>query len=93
MKKFAGNKPIETILAQCKAQGVPVDMRKFRDEGSDYITIGTPGLGHILYNTFNGTFLGRTPDGIEFNSNTADHDDQLWMQALLAFVYVELPID
>lgn len=33
-------------------------------------------------------FLGETPDGITFNSDSAKHDKEPWMQSLLNFFYV-----
>jgi hypothetical protein len=40
MKKFAGNKPLHVIKAQCKAAGLAFDDYNRRKFGRDYIAIG-----------------------------------------------------
>jgi hypothetical protein len=92
MKKFAGNKPLAEILKQCKDQGVHVNDFMFKKHGWDTIVLGDPKIksGYVIYNTFNGTFWGKTDKGVEFDSSSsAKHDKEPWMQALLSFFYVE----
>lgn len=106
MKKFAGNKPIFTIKAQCKAAGVAYDDYNFRVKGADYACLGiahgvrpdgspyvpgdsVDGVGYVMYNTFNGTFFGRTPEGVRFSSSSTHFEAEPWFQALLSFFYVE----
>jgi hypothetical protein len=66
---------------------------------------GNNDSGQVLYNTFNGTFFGTTPAkrdwhhplvnkfcppaGVEFDSNSTEHENEPWFQALLSFFYVE----
>lgn len=84
--KFAGNKPLGVIRAQCKQQGVQFDDSHWK-HGSDFVTLRSPGAC-VMFNTFNGRFFGRTPDGIEFDG--ADkRDGTPWFDALLRFFYVE----
>ena len=89
MLKFSGVKPLTTILAQCKAQGVPVDDHHYRTKGWDCIVLGDPKMqrGYVVYNTFNGRFHGVTDKGVKFTSDSSKHDNEPWMQALLAFFY------
>ncbi len=91
MKKFAGMKPLHQILKQCKEQGVFVNDYMFKRHGWDTIVFGVqrPGFGYVIYNTFNGKFFGTTDRGVQFDSNSAKHDKEPWMQALLSFFYVE----
>lgn len=85
MKKFAGNKTLSQIRAQCKAQRVQFIDSQWR-RGSDYVTLKSPGAW-VMFNTFNGRFFGETPDGFEFNSNDK-LDGTPWFDALLNFFYV-----
>lgn len=86
-KTFAGHKPLQVILDQCKAEGLIVNRAKF-DEGGDHIGIIGGGCS-LTYSTFNGRFWGTTPDGIEFSSDSTEHEHEPWFQALLAFFYAE----
>jgi hypothetical protein len=87
MQTFAGNKTLEQIKAQCKAQGLAFDDYLYRTAGHDHVRISGGGA-RVLFNTFNGRFIGITPDGVAFSS-----DDKLdgtpWFDALLRFFYVE----
>lgn len=94
MKKFAGHKPIDVIRQQCKDQGVPLNTHLHDNAGWDTIVVGHRygrplRNGHAVYNTFSGRFYGVTDKGVEFNSDSAKHDKEPWMQALLSFFYVE----
>lgn len=62
----------------------------YRPDGSPYVpsdSIG--GVGYVMYNTFNGTFFGRTPEGVRFSSSSTAHESEAWFQQLLSFFYVE----
>jgi hypothetical protein len=83
-RRFAGNKPLGVIRAQCVAQGVEFDNTQFK-LGSDYICLRSPGA-RVLFNTFNGTFFGTTPDGTKFTSSDK-RDGTPWFDALLDFFY------
>ena len=87
MKTFGSTKHLKEILAQCKAQGLLVDLDKYRS-GSDYIVI-RGGDAEVMFNTFNGRFHGTTPDGVQFSSDNANHEREPWFQALLSFFYNE----
>lgn len=92
MKTFAGNKSLDTIIGQALLQGVSIDARKYLNEGSDHILFHSGPLGpswHVLYNTFNGRFFGRAPNGELFTSDAVTHEGEPWFQALMSFFYVE----
>lgn len=92
MKKFAGNKALDVIKAQCASLGLDYNDTLHR-AGHDYIVItsvkGDNYSGQVLYNTFNGKFFGTTPDGTQFDSNETEHEREEWFQALLSFFYIE----
>jgi hypothetical protein len=87
MKTFAGNKTRAQVKAQCKAAGVQFDERAYK-AGSDF-TFLRGGGACVAWSSWNGRFFGKTPDGIEFNSDSDEWDGEPWMQALLNFFYVE----
>lgn len=84
-QKFAGNKPLEVIRAECEAQGVQFIDSQYR-RGSDYVTLRSPNAW-VMFSVFNGRFFGKTPDGIEFSSDDK-RDGTPWFDALLEFFYV-----
>jgi len=85
MKTFKGNRSLKEVLTQCKAQGLTIEDRGFK-KGADYIGIRGGGA-FVLWNTFNGTFFGNTPDGVEFTSSSTKHESEPWFQGLLNFFY------
>ena len=87
MKKFAGNKTRDQVKAQCKAAGVKFDESRYR-QGSDW-TLLSGGGAQVLWSSWNGKFWGMTDTGVEFSSDSDEHDNEPWMQALLRFFYVE----
>lgn len=89
MRKFAGNKPTEAILALCKAEGVEVDLKDYLN-GGDWIFLKGGGA-FVEYNTVSGRFSGTTPEGVLFNSNDTTHENEWWFQKLLEFFYEPLP--
>lgn len=94
MKRFAATKSLNLIRQQCEEAGIYLDDHLYRRNGSDYVVIttvrGDNDSGQVLFNTFNGTFFGTTPDNIPFDSTTTEHENEPWFQALLSFFYVEL---
>lgn len=88
MKKFAGTKPLDVIREQCKSDGISFNDALHKKLASDYIVIEGGGA-HVFLNGFNGTFFGTTPDGINFNSSSTEHESCDWFQQLLKFFYVE----
>lgn len=91
MKTFKRHKTFDEIVDQCRTQKLYLDAESYFLEGGDTICVGAPssGLGWVIFNTFNGRFFGKTDKGIEFSSDTDEHDKEPWMQALLNFFYVE----
>lgn len=87
MKKFAAPKDRKTVFAQCKAAGVKVNNIPYK-KGSDF-TYLTGGGAYVAWSSWNGKFFGKTDKGVEFHSDSAKHDKEPWMQALLSFFYVE----
>jgi hypothetical protein len=64
--------------------------RGLRADGSPWVeTRDDQEKGYVSFNTFNGVFWGRTPDGIEFHSSRTEHEKAEWFQALLSFFYVK----
>lgn len=88
MKQFAGFKTLDVIKVQCQAAGIRFDDSRYRQHGDDHVLIAGGGA-HVLYNTFNGKFFGITPNGVEFDSSSTQHEHAPWFQALLSFFYVE----
>lgn len=89
MKTFVGNKPLNVIKQQCDRAGLSFNDHMFRTQGWDTIRIDCPSGAHVIYNTFNGKFFGKTDKGVEFDSSSTKHESKLWFQALLAFFYQE----
>ncbi len=87
MKKFAGHKSSDAIKQQCEAAGIEYDQERYENGGDHVVIVG--GGARILYNTVNGRFFGTTPEGIEFDSNKTEHEEEPWFQALLSFFYIE----
>jgi hypothetical protein len=87
-RKFAGNKTLDVIRAQCKAQGVQFIDSQYK-RGSDFVTLRSPDAW-VMFSVFNGRFFGRTPDGVEFMSDDK-RDGTPWFDALLDFFYVRKP--
>jgi hypothetical protein len=88
MIKMGKPKTYDEIRTQCEAQGVPLNARKYLNDGWDTIMVGDPAGGHVIYNTFNGRFFGWTPVPTEeFNSDQDLWDHCPWFVALLNFFY------
>lgn len=88
MKKFAGNKTLDQLRAQCAALGLELDTRLYDTEGYDHFVVRGGG-GKVFYNTFNGRFFGTTDSGVQFSSDETEHEAENWFQQLLSFFYVE----
>lgn len=82
-RAFSRHKTYEEVRDQCKAQGLELNDTRYH-EGGDYLVVRGGG-GHAVYSTFNGTFFGKTPNGVMFRSQELTHDSQRWMQGLLHF--------
>ena len=88
-KKFKGNRPLDEIKKAVLAKGWPWDQAKY-DDGGDYLTFGfVHEREHVLvvYNTFNGTFIGRPNNGEMFTERDTHMDGTPWYDALLDFIY------
>lgn len=86
---YKGNKSLAVIRAQCKEQGLELDERRY-EEGGDHVVVRSTGpngeKAHVIFNTVNGRFQGKTPDGVEFSSDD-ELDGTPWFDALLDFFY------
>lgn len=65
----------------------------FRPDGSKFVSCMPGCVGWVLYNAASGRFCGRTPEGLDFNSDAKRplYRNTPWFQALLSFFYVEKP--
>jgi len=89
MKMFSGNKPLLVIARQCVQAGLSFNDELYRKRGWDTIRIDCPSGAHVIYNTFNGNFFGKTDRGVVFDSKSTKHENKPWFQALLSFFYEE----
>lgn len=103
LRKFAGVKPLLTIQEQCLHAGIDFVDDLWR-AGDDCVGIWTKtkdmSLGYVIFNTFNGRFFGKTPEGdpyepqgTTFSSENAIHEGEAWYQDLLNFFYMEKTAD
>ncbi len=96
MKTFHRHRDIDEIRLLCRDLGIPLNDRLYRTAGWDTVVVGChahqmrePGAAYVIYNTFNGTFFGKTAKGEEFDSSSTTHEDEPWFQQLLELFYVE----
>jgi hypothetical protein len=87
MKTFIGKKSLDQIVQQCIALRLKLDARNYF-HGGDYVVVSGGG-GRVHYSTFNGRFFGTTDTGIEFSSDSTEHEACEWFQTLLSFFYIE----
>lgn len=83
--RFKRHKTLKEIKQQCREQGLEINDRLYK-AGSDYIVVRGGGC-RVTYSCVTGWFFGRTPDGINFNSDSTLHENESWFKALLAFFY------
>jgi hypothetical protein len=79
------------IRAACRARGFLLDTQLYDKAGSDFITFAGRFDGvdvRVVYSSFSGRFLGETRDGVKFDSESAEHDNEPWFAAILSFVYI-----
>lgn len=88
MKKFAGNKTLEQLRAQCAALNLELDTLRHDQDGDDHIVVRGGGA-EVFFSTFNGKFFGTTDTGVAFDSDSTEHEEEPWFQQLLSFFYVE----
>lgn len=86
MRKFKDIRTLDEIHAQCLDQGVPFDDSDYI-LGGDTVLVGREGDGHVVFNTFNGSFTGVTPEGMPFRYDSDEYEDHDWFIALLGFFY------
>ena len=90
-KTFARHRTFDEIKAVVDAQKLPHNFERYEVWGWDTVRVGrqAAGYGYAIFNTVNGHFFGKTPEGVAFDSNSTQHEGEPWFQALLAFFYVE----
>ncbi|WP_157831916.1 hypothetical protein [Thalassospira marina] len=90
MKKFKGYLNHTQVLAACTKAGFEVDTSRY-DDGGDWITIfGRFADEHmfITYSSWNGKFIGKSPDGSFFNESSEELEGTDWYDAILDFLYI-----
>ena len=92
MKKFKSYLNHRQILEACVKAGFDVDTSRY-DNGGDWITIsGRFADEHlqIIYSSFNGKFMGKSPKGEIFSDASAELEGTDWYDAILDFLYIAL---
>jgi hypothetical protein len=92
MRTFAGSRTFEEIAALCVHQGVPLNAKRYIEDGHDHIIVGQEwpldaSKPYVIYNVFNGKFHGLAPDGTVFDC-ADDLEGEPWFNALLDFFYI-----
>jgi hypothetical protein len=88
VRTFKRHKTYDEIRKQCRMLRLDLNDQKYRVDHWDTIMVSGGG-GHVIYNTFNGRFFGKTDRGVAFTSDETKHDKKPWMQAILNFFYAE----
>lgn len=86
-KEFKRHLSYTELKKACALQGLNLNATKYLIDGWDTVVVEGGGA-RVIYNTFNGNFFGTTPEGMEFDSQSAEHDGHDWFQALLNFFYI-----
>jgi hypothetical protein len=92
MKKFKGYLNHQQILTACIKAGFDVDTSRY-DNGGDWITIFGQFAGQslqIIYASFNGRFMGKSPEGDVFSDESQELEGTDWYDAILDFCYIAL---
>ena len=79
-----GHKNYEQIKAQCKQLGITLNDKLYKEGNSDFVFLEGGGA-RVYYSSFNGRFFGTTDLGVEFSSDSTEHDHEPWFQTLLDF--------
>lgn len=96
MKQYLAHKTLTMLREQCATAGLELDTRLYDDAGHDHVVVRSADAEgnnkvEVFFNTVSGRFFGRTPDGLGFNSDGTEFDNEPWFQALLDFFLVPLP--
>jgi len=86
---FSGVRSLTEIKQLCAEQNVPLDDTRHKRFADDHVLVGDKTSGYALFNTFNGRFFGKTPEGVSYSSDSDTHENEAWFQALLNFFYVK----
>lgn len=86
---FSRVRSLDEIRRLCAEQNVPLDDTRYKRFADAHVLVGDKTRGYALFNTFNGRFFGKTPDGVSYSSDSDTHENEPWFQALLNFFYVK----
>jgi len=92
MKKFKGYLNHQQILEACIKAGFDVDTSRYDNDG-DWITISGQFADNpvqIIYASFNGRFIGKSPEGDVFSDENEELEGTDWYDAILDFLYIAL---
>lgn len=90
MKKFKDHLSHTQVLAACTKAGFGVDTSCY-DDGGDWITIFGRFANEdlrIIYSSWNGKFIGKSPDGEMFDGAREELEGIGWYDAILDFLYI-----
>lgn len=80
------HKTYDQIWKQCAAQGVPIrDTGWLSSSSRVLVGVNSHGGGYAIYDCDTGRFFGKTPAGVEFNSDHQRFDGEAWFDALVKF--------
>ncbi len=80
-------KSLDTIRQQCRRQRLKLNTSTLPQGGKTIFVSG--GGANVAFNIESGWMGGKTPAGIEFDSDGWQHVDKPWFQALLDFFCIE----
>tara|TARA_R110000796_G_scaffold11478_2_gene38171 strand:- start:75002 stop:75346 length:345 start_codon:yes stop_codon:yes gene_type:complete len=90
MKMFKGHLNHKQILAACAKAGFDVDTSGY-DDGGDWITIFGKFADtdiRIIYSSWNGKFIGKSPEGAVFSEASERLEGTDWYDAIMDFLYI-----
>ncbi len=90
MKMFKGHLNHKQILAACAKAGFDVDTSRY-DDGGDWITIFGKFADtdiRIIYSSWNGKFIGKSPEGAVFSEASERLEGTDWYDAIMDFLYI-----
>lgn len=92
MRKFAGAKTEQTIIAQCVAGGLTCDTRRSDNNMGEYIAVSSPDAptAVVYYSEVGRRFFGKTDQDVYFKSEDS-LDGEPWFDSLLDFFFIPMP--